>query len=791
MRERILSLLRARGAEERLARAAGCERELRALERELAEVKQLIPPWSRIFFFIESADERREKELRARIASVRQELESARRAVRSDLESVGEELPPFAIACLVEDALGMGEAGSIGSALERTAKALLATWAPGFDAEPVLEKLASASACQVAAGRGASLARDERLLHAAASGDALLPVLARQVLASGYFEEQERAFELTSKRNRLVDEHEQAAADVPLLHKLNPFSTSAAEKRRNDLADEIQTARDELRLSHARARRLLDECVLAYPPLALHHTVLETLAVSALTEPDEELALGAGGSVLRVPVDRARVLLVASLARLERAFRDVFPGVPLPKELAAELLASRASSAPRSPVGKAGALPPPLEPLVLSFVGELARSRAPELLGRALEDARAAGAARRARERAASRISWTHTLAFWSESEEKEERDRHLERERWHEYRGKRARADLVATARDMGAVLAPFRLRDVTLEALRDVERVSTNPGQHAAHLLPAVFGVDAVLRSIKAARRILEQSWGLSGDEGDMLDAIAAAEPRDVTVDSHERLVWEPLERRELASLLAFRLDRSGFQDTLRRVRAAEERERAAQAEKDEVSARLSIWDRINVFSSSPDKQRNRDLGRTLARLGAELEAAVERLRAHLGHALHVYPPAQLYFSLPAVERAVRAIHAECKPIWVNVKYRERLPGIMEEEESDGDFTHEKIEAGSGPLVVQVGRPPRDERWVERERQELRYICILVGKEEAQLALASWAARVVGSFGDLPGYQELLETWARSASAAAPSAPTTTSSPLPSSSTPSGPKE
>ena len=754
MRDLILSLLRDRGAEDRLATEAKLGRQLRELERELAEVQQLIPAWSRIFFFVESADGRREKDLKEQLAATGRELERARAALRADLDEIGRELPPLGVACLLEDALEharphSSREASLVPALEALARRLVATWAPGFDPAATFVLLESASACLDLAGKHALLPRDERLLHAPASEEALLPLLARRALDAGYFAEQERTAELTTKRRRLVEEHEAAEACVGFLEKLNPFRTSPSEKRRNAVAEELERTRTELRLSRAEGRRLLEECVRAYPPLALHRQALEAIAVAQAHEPTKELALGAGGLAIEVPVDRARILVAASLARLEVTFREAFPGVPLPGELARDLL------------GKKKPLPAPLEPLVRAFTGELTRSGAPALLEKALEHAHGAAAARRGRERVEERIPFAARLAFWHESEEKDERDALKEREGWHEEQSRLARIELVAHAREMGGVLAPFRLRDVTLETLRDLAHVSTDPGEHPATLLPSVYGLDSVARSLKACRRVLAESWRLEGTEAELLEAVAAAEPEDVEVGAHERLLWKPLSQGALAGLLAHRLQHTGFQETVRRVQEVEARERSLAAEKDEVGARLSIWDHLNVFSKSPDKERHKELKRSLRRLGVELEASVERLRAHLDHALHVYPPAQLYYSLFAVERAVAEVHAVCKPIWITVRYRDRVPGIMEEEEA---FEHREASLGSGPLVVEVGRPREPERWVERERQELRYICVLVGKDEAQHALGSWASRVVGCFGELPGYHELLETWAGS---------------------------
>ncbi|HZV03274.1 MAG TPA: hypothetical protein VFF73_41600 [Planctomycetota bacterium] len=751
MRDAILTRLVALGAEARLARAAKLERQLRELERELAEVRQLIPAWSRVFFFVESADERREKELKAQIASARADLDRTRGELRADLEAVATELPPFGVAILLEEALEAAEPFSthdpvLPVVLERLARRIVTVWAPDFDEARVLATLESASACRAAAESAPTGAADSALVHAPASPEALLPILARRLLEGRYFSLQEREGELTSKRNRLVEEHEQAAASVTILDKINPFSTSPRERRRNELADDLRRTRDELRVARAEARRLLEDCVRGYPPLALHRQTLEALAAATRPSREKELALGSGGRVLELEVDRSRVLVAASLKRVEKLFRATFPGVPLPRELRGDL------------GGKAERVPLPLEPLVRAFAGELSRSSAPARLEEALEHARAASATRRTREAVEKKITLASRLAFWSESEEKDERDALLEREKWHEEQEKLARTRLVGAAREAANVLAPFRLRDATLEALHDLERVSTNPGQHVSHLLPAVFGIEAALRSLRGLRLVLESGWDLSGDEGELLDLAASSQPEDVKVAAHERLVWKPLPKDKLARLLAFRLERTGFHETYRRIREIGEHERAVASEKDEVASRLSIWDHLNVFSKSPDKLRDKKLARMLTRLGTELEAAVERLRAHLDHALHVYPPAQLYYSLPSVERAILEIHAVCKPIWITVTHREWVP----DDDRVGPFSHKAVANDGGPLTIEVASPRGRGRWVERERQELRYICVLVGKEEAQYALSQWAARVVGSFGELPGFNELLETWA-----------------------------
>jgi hypothetical protein len=723
MRATILARLRELGAADRLELEAKIRSQLSLLERELAEVQQLVPFWNRVAFFIETADVRREKDLVARIAATRAELVRARRDVRRDLDQVGFELPPFAVACDVEDCLDLAsreaaDRQALPAVLERLAKRLTETWAPGFDPEPVLERLTSATACREAAALVANLPRDPVLGYARAE-DQLVPLLAARILAGPYFQEQEKAGELTTRRNRLDAELEAAEACVSVFEKLNPFSFAPSEVRRNEIAKT-----HELRECRDRGLTLLEDALAAYPPLELTRLAQDAIAVSLVSEPERETTLTAGGRVVETTADGARVLTLAALERLRARFRAAFPETPFPRDLASELGAT--PEAPRASV----------DPIVRAYLGELARSPAASVRERALEHVARQANTRRRLDRVKRAIPLAERLAFWQESEAKDERARLEARERWHKDGALHARRELLALARDLAATLPPFRLRDTVVEAVRRLDDVSVNEEDHVLPQVCWIPGLEGALASLEKARKILEDAWSLGGTETEILEEVAQAEPAAVAIAAHDRLVWKPLRRGDLVRLLASRLERTGFHETYRRVRAVESRERSATAEKAEVASRLSIWDHLNVFSKTPDKQRNSELKRSLANLGAELEAAVELLRSHLDHALHVYPPARLYYSLGAVERAVREIHVESRVHWVTVVTRERVLA-----DDDG------VES---------------ERWVERSHQELRYHCVLVGKEEAVFALGQWAATFVACFGAFPGYHELLETWA-----------------------------
>lgn len=372
MKQAILARLRELGAADRVELEAKVRRQLAELERELAEVQQLVPFWNRVVFFVETADLRREKDLITRVAATRAELERARRDARRDLDQVGFELPPFAVACELEDCLGLAASGgeadrrALPEALGKLAKRLDATWAPGFDIEAALEKLTSATACQEAAALAAGIQRDP-VLGYSVSENQLVPLIAARVLAGAYFAEQERAWELTSRRNRLDQELEAASAGVSLLDKMNPFSFSPSEVKRNELARTLATTQEELRACRDLGRKHLEDALAAYPPLGLYQMAQEALAVAEISEPERETTLTAGGRVQDVPADGARVLVLAALARLRDAFRAAFPDTPFPGEL--DGVAREA----------------PQDPIVRAYLGEISRSGAAAVRERALD----------------------------------------------------------------------------------------------------------------------------------------------------------------------------------------------------------------------------------------------------------------------------------------------------------------------------------------------------------------------------------------------------------------------
>src|SRR5581483_3488423 len=103
-------------------------------------------------------------------ASVRADLDRTRGELRSDLETVATELPPFGVAILLEQALEAAEPFSthdpaLPVVLERLARRIVTVWAPDFDEARVLETLESASACRAAAESAPTGAADSALVH--------------------------------------------------------------------------------------------------------------------------------------------------------------------------------------------------------------------------------------------------------------------------------------------------------------------------------------------------------------------------------------------------------------------------------------------------------------------------------------------------------------------------------------------------------------------------------------------------------------------------------------------------
>ena len=813
MKDEIVARVRALGAAERLAATAKLAATLRQLERELREVSQEIPFWSRLVFFRESPDQQREREITATIAQVRRELEATRAQLAHDLERVGDELPPFAVAIQVELCrdLVRSRDPNLVLPLERLAARIRATWAPRIDEATALESLASATACAEAAKRATGEpARDKKLLWAPATPEALLPHAAKSLLAGTYFHEQERVGELTHTRNKLAGELDDASDAVSFLEKLNVFKTAPSERKRIDLERALARAEDELHGARARAQRLLEASLASFPPLAVLARAEEARALAPTGGQILDERLAHGGRKVPVVRESGTVLRIAAVARLESSFRAAFAGVPLPGELASDVGGS--PSRVEAP-----------EPLLGAFLNELDRGRAPAVLERGLEHAAAEAGLARQRDRLAANRSWADRLAFFrdSSSDADDERARLDARIQWHRERAGVSRDELPTLAREAGQALPPFRLRDAILRALTAVDGVSAVAGEFAAPPTFALRGVDEAFAALRWVRRVLEDGWQLSGTEAELLEDVARAQPREHAVPRDDRRAFGTLSRPQLAEHLAWHLRDTGYTDTHRRVRDLEERERAAAAERSEVAARISIWERLNIFSKTPDKERSSELAHALESLGYELAAALEHLRAQLERGLHAYLPAGLHASLGAVERAVRAIRVVPHVRWVIVEnpFAPAPPGFVfpldargevdswepdsdegdepDDDEPDDDAAHwiqaqgdVSVEGGPGwpmpprrPRPPRRGRPPRIPRrrpprapwqptpgWPDPTpppsyRHELRYSLELVGKEEAQAELARWARRFIEGFGVLPSYSELLESWAAGA--------------------------
>ena len=178
-----------------------------------------------------------------------------------------------------------------------------------------------------------------------------------------------------------------------------------------------------------------------------------------------------------------------------------------------------------------------------------------------------------------------------------------------------------------------------------------------------------------------------------------------------------FTPLQPAALHGLLAFMLEGTSFKEQYQEATQRLGSLRKADRERVSVEEEITLWDRINVFTTTEAEARRNELKAEIGGLSAELVTQRAEVAGKFWQALRAYPPALLCAQLDGVVEAVEDIRAVCRSYTVST--------------------------GSG----------------KTRRTETRYRCDLVGKDEAVRAMQGWAAEMVRVFGEQLGYHELLE--------------------------------
>jgi len=699
------------------ARSPRLRRELGRLQRELQEIEQRIPFWDRLVFFSQTADEERSTRLRRRMAELQTELGEVEVEEAAALEQLGKEFPPFALAQLLERALRIArkdlevsgflfrdvQRESLEVALQTLANALRDAYCPDLDLRELFREVCDPARRAELAASGDEVERDRRAGYRPAPMRSLLPLVARTV-GDDLEADRQALIELGERREEVAETLARAESDVGFVDAVNVFSESPEEQRRDALAEELTEVEEALRQRYERVNQHLLRALNAYPPLEVYQRTLEVLGVISVLVPETHERLlpeGLLGTVSRV---ERRPLVYAALARLHTSFARAFPGVPLRVRGAA------------TPVhdGEAGAETPQAKLLAEAFARLEARG-APVLRARALEHAELLGGVVEAERQTQARVSTLDWLVFWSDTED-EARLRVLRgRRAFHATTLAEHYSDLLGLAREGVGGLPPFALRDVTVEILRAIKEIHTDGGTSSSPRTCSVYGRGRANLALGGARRVLADSYGLSGSRRTLFEAVAACSDRSPPPEGGP---FAPLSYDELVRLVASRVA-PDFGESYRQVKEKAQLRRVLEREREEVAEEISIWDRINVFSTTEEEARNKELKSELAEVSGEHQALMLELDRQLDAALVAYPPAELYYSLGALMSQVDRIRAVCR------------------------------------------RSTRTTGTGKNKRTETVYTCALVGHGEAIKSARRWAHAFVRVFGDLPSYAGVLEQW------------------------------
>ncbi len=721
MSAEIQAQLRALGVEDKLYRLGRAHAARRALQHQLDEVQQRIPLWDRVVFFSDTPDEREARRLKNELERLDAQLHTLREEADTAMAEVAAAWPVYAIAreidlvtrlihehlrvegVLFKDVtLPQTLFDTLASLAERTAN----TWVLGFHLEEIIRTLSDEARCRELAHLDLPrLESDPRLGHAPITQQHLLTLLAAHTASGPYFQRLHEAQQQREHLQRLIAQHEDAREAVTFWEKLNVFSDAPSEQLRDDLKRQLPLALDHLRHLNEEAHHVLEASLTAFPPLLILHHASELRGALQTTLKAEERNLNADGAVSTEQLPSSRALVYAALGRLKRGFARAFPGVPLPADVEARAHREAALQSP-SPLASAH--------LLDDFTRAMERVGGEDALERCLRRVTL-------RQRLGDRLQGLRgAISLWDRVNFDDTEDQRTEaqlhaRRQWLDKATHAGWEDLLQTARQAGASIPPLALRDWAVASSLHLQAVHTDKGSTSSPRTCTVYGRQEVYQALDAIAQLLQQTWDLRGDRQELIAALQRRLQHPLPQQPPQRpRTWD-----DTLDLLASRLLGTPFFDDAAQIDRLAPQLHAAQSELTATRGRITFWDKLNVFTDTPDERRRDELEDALNQLNAQLRPHVERLNATLEAALNAWPPAALYFSVGQVHTAVAAIRAVCQSYTVTT--------------------------GSG----------------NSRRTETRYRCVLYGLGHAFAQQRAWNARYVALFGPQPGYNELLARW------------------------------
>lgn len=703
------------------AEQATLERELWALGRREAELRGSISLWDRWMIFSDTPAEVELRKSKRRRSQVEKSLQQVRQRVSRANAAIATVCPPFAAAVLLGDCIRatytdlkvegrlfrrLRGDDELREALGDLAELLRTTYFPALEFAGLRARLAKPSECQNLAGfADLALPTSAHLGYAPLAGDRQLGHVATRLLDNDYFVEQAREPELLARTRDLANALKSADAEVKWWDRLNILWKSPTELARDQAMRDATEAEDLLRRGHERQYFLLHDAMRAYPPLDFYHGVVEALGVAARLDTTKAQAIADTGKVVTRHVVAYRAPLLAALRRLQGVFAATFPGVPRPEELA----------------HPAGAIEPGLHehPSARAFIAAAERSALPQLRDELLAHAAMAGQTARELAEVAGRISLVDRLVFWSDTADERVEDELTARKALNVAWTEQAWSRLLAEARSVGARVGPLAIRDAAIVVTERIGKIHTDAGSSSFPKNCQVYGRDKALAALTDLRNIFLRFYGVPFPSGELIHQVAAATPVAVSVDPDPVQGVRRLEPEELCGLLAHRLASTNFGAIYRELGRRQHELGSVQSERTSVEAGISLWDKINIFTTTDAEAKRDELRAQIRGMSGDINDLRNRMLGLFHEALAIYPPALLAVEIDAVAEAIAEIRASCQSYTVTT--------------------------GSG----------------KNRRTETRYRCVLHGKDDALAAIRHWCADMVEILGEQLVYPELLEAF------------------------------
>ena len=196
--------------------------------------------------------------------------------------------------------------------------------------------------------------------------------------------------------------------------------------------------------------------------------------------------------------------------------------------------------------------------------------------------------------------------------------------------------------------------------EVLKKLHKVKTDKGEFRSRPSCKVYKLDRVFEALGAVDARFREYTGVAQtfEELDRRIHEAAVEP-DVDTARRQLEGLELLER-GIVERAVGKLRASDFPRLFAQVKQLERQHAQAKHARDKADEAVHLWDRINIFSDSPEQVRLKALARQLGGVWAELEAARGQMRQIYQAVLEAEPVMGALLAIGEADHAVGLIKA-----------------------------------------------------------------------------------------------------------------------------------